>query len=359
MSLKLKAKSYKCRFLEAGVSNNNNISILIKADNLMMLAEKFKGVPVSVSHDDLTVDNVDNFKVGIVANVFKGDDGWAWCEFLVDEDEGERLLSQGYNISCAYTVLLKGAGGNHNGVDYDFEILDLQADHIAIVDIPHYTDAIVIKNSNNNKLKIKNMFKFMKSKNKENALKNSIEEKEEVFVKNGEDKIKISDLIDKYREVKNSESKSAEEEEAMILNEEDEVEVDGEMKTVAELLQNYNACMKNESKEGSKEEKEVEKEVVENSEDRSEKEDHYRDAEKDDASHISDLEEDMKDDAKAKDKLKNSKTVDSDFDIIKNAKKEFLKKSEEVEAPTSNFFEEDQERNALIQKIYGSSSSKK
>lgn len=355
MSLKLKAKSYKCRFLEAGVSNNGGVAVLIRAENLMQLAEKFKGVPFSISHEDLNPENVDDYRVGITANVFKGDDGWAWSEFLIDKEEGETLLNQGYNISCAYTVLNKGLGGIHNGVEYDFEVLDLQADHIAIVDVPHYTDAIVVKNSNNIKPKIKNMFKFLKSKNKAEAIENSMEEKEEAFVKNGEGKVSVADLIENYRKMKNEESESAKKEEEEIIDESDEIEVDGDIVSVGELLNSYKNSCKNES------------------EDKEEKEKHLDGAEKDDKDHIEDLEKDEKDDKESKEEIENSEDkkdedkkesvkneatkTESDFDVIKNAKKEFLEGTEEGES-LPNYFEESQKKIAAIQAIYGASNVK-
>lgn len=355
MSLKLKAKSYRCRFLEPGVSNNGGVAVLIRSENLMHLANKFKGVPFIIDHEDIDVDNIDNKKVGLATDIIKDDDGWAWCNYMIDSEEAEMLLKQGHSISCAYTVLQKGDGGVYNGVEYDFEVLDLEPDHIAIVAEPHYTGAIVVENSKKNinaKEKIKNMFNFLKKNKKEEIIKNSLEEVENAYAKNGEEEIAVADLVKNYQDfVANKKEEEKKEEEKKpkkeILNADDEVEVDGKMVAVKDLLEAYNSCKRKNEEEGDKKDDKDSKDAKqENEGDKDEKKD--KEVENEDKAEEGDK---KKDEDK---EVKNESDDDEDCKKVKNAKQKFIENADYKEQPKKGALSDIKKAQDAIMKIYSS-----
>lgn len=191
MSAKLQAKTYSCRFLEAGVVKYDNEMVYISQENLMTIAECFKGTPMIIDHQNITIDNADALKFGNALNIRKGEDGWAWCDFTADDEEAINLINSGWSVSCAYVPTKTAGAGVHHNIPYDREILEAKALHIAIVQKPRYEKALVFENSltNNNENmsneildSIKNAITAIPNAIAEgfkNAKKNEAEEKEE------------------------------------------------------------------------------------------------------------------------------------------------------------------------------------
>jgi hypothetical protein len=272
-NVKLKAFTYKGRFLEAGLvrypkTENKEIEgsiptselSLIKSKNLLKIAESFKGAHVILEHQDIVVgengerDNTDEI-VGYINNVwFNSEDGWVWCDFTVNDEDTINLISKGFTLSCAYYPEY-AQGGTYHNINYDHEIIGGEAIHLAIVDNPRYEEAMILTNSIQNK--VKNMFKIKKEK-KENSvqeieLSNAVHE-----LKNGEI-MSIANMIEIYRNNK--------EEEVIKVNADDEIEIDGKMVKVSELEAICTAAKKN-----AEEEKEKEEEAKKNAEEEEEKE---------------------------------------------------------------------------------------
>ena len=149
-------------------------------------------------------------------------------------------------------------GDDINAVVYDDEVIDIIKDdeitHIALVENPRYTDAIILENSidknsiqedfvnensTNNKIKnkIMNIFKFKSEKegSKELTLENSL------FEIDGEE-MPVSEMVSYYKNAM-AEKKAKEEEEkankCKYANGDDKIDVDGEEMTISELANFY------------------------------------------------------------------------------------------------------------------------
>lgn len=248
---KLKAQTFKARFLEKGVVKYDDEMVLIKPENLMAIAMDFKGAHVIIDHQDVAENEANDKIVGYINNVwFNENDGWAWCDFTVNSEEAITLINQGYSVSCAYFPKY-AEGGTYHNIPFDKEIVGGEAIHLAIVKNPRYEDAIILKNSIN---KIMTIFKFKKPKEnkaevREIELENALFEIEE-----GEN-VSVAEMVEAYKNSKKNEAKEEEKEEPKV-NADDEYEVDGEMVKVSELASAYKASKKKNESEEEKEEKE-------------------------------------------------------------------------------------------------------
>ena len=108
------------------------------------------GVPVIINHKDITADNADDLRVGVVSNVwFDEHDGWYWCDGVIWDETAQNLITdKGWSVSCSYDVkLADDTGGTENNIPYDIEFLDGVFTHLAIVNNPRYERANIVFNS--------------------------------------------------------------------------------------------------------------------------------------------------------------------------------------------------------------------
>lgn len=264
---RLKAQTFKARFLEPGVVQYEDEMVLIKPENLMTIAMDFKGVHVIVDHQDIDAANVEEI-VGYITNIWIESDGWAWCDFTVNNDDALTLINNGYSVSCAY-VPGYAEGGIYHNIPYDREIISGEAIHLAIVENPRYEDAIIIKNSI--KKKIMTIFK---SKKKESKVQ-EIDMDNAVFELEGGETVPVMNMMEAYKNAKDEEEKEAkkneDDEKESKVNASDEFEVNGEMVKVSELAKAYKAAKKNAEEEEAKKNAEEEEEKK-NEEEEKEKE---------------------------------------------------------------------------------------
>ena len=278
---KLKAGTFKMRFLEAGVVQYENEMVLIRPENLMTIAQKFNGAKIIIDHQEVNETNAAKEIVGYASNIRQEADNWAWCDFTVNDEEATELINKGFKPSCAYLPVATGSGGTKNNVPYDREIIDIVEDdtvtHIAIVENPRYEDAIILKNSI--KSKMKNIFKFTSKKEviKENSVK-EIDLDSTVFDLDGEE-VPVSNLVTAYKNQKDEEDKEKENEcdDKAKVNADSEFEVDGKMVKVSEMAKAYKSAKKNQEDE---EKKNAEDEEKKNAEDEEEKEEKKKEAKK-------------------------------------------------------------------------------
>lgn len=243
---KLQARTYSCRFLRSGPVQYENEIVAIYPENLMKIADAFKGFAVVIDHVDLDSGNADKLVVGYISEVWKNEgDEWAWCNFLVDNKNAIDLIENGCFVSCAYIPTETKTGGTYNNIEYQREIVGGKPLHLALVTLPRYEGAEIIKNSKEDK----KMLKFFRNSKKEidiDAVNTTIEvDGEEVSLQNA---------IEAFKNAKVKKNKAK-------MNESDEVDVDGEMVKVADLKKAYSASKKkntkkNEGDEDKKDEKE-------------------------------------------------------------------------------------------------------
>lgn len=172
---KVKAHIYYCRFLEPGLVKYENQTILIDAKNLDRIAKRHIGVPILIDHPqaDVTEDTIDSMiTVGNVCETFVNNNGfvieveedgefkfkeyepdhWAWAKCIIYDQRGVDLIEgEGWGVSNAYTPTKQNKGGiYHSSYPYDSEIVDVDAEHIALVKSPRYENVKIFKNSLDN-----------------------------------------------------------------------------------------------------------------------------------------------------------------------------------------------------------------
>lgn len=113
-------------------------------------------MPVIIRHKDITENNVNDERVGIVNSVwYNPEDGWYWCDGIIWDETAINLIeNNGWSVSCAYKIKkADNRGGTENNIKYDMEFLDGVFEHLALVNNPRYERANIVFNSNENDFK--------------------------------------------------------------------------------------------------------------------------------------------------------------------------------------------------------------
>ena len=108
------------------------------------------GVPVIINHKNLSKDNADDERVGVVNSVWYDDkDGWYWCDGIIWNETAQNLVTdKKWSVSCSYDVkTADDRGGSENNIKYEMEFLDGTFTHLALVDNPRYERANIVFNS--------------------------------------------------------------------------------------------------------------------------------------------------------------------------------------------------------------------
>lgn len=124
--------------------------MLIKKESFDKFINTLEGAPVIINHKDLTEENADDARVGVVSNVWFNDkDGWYWCDGIIWDKSAQNLITdKGWSVSCSYDVkLADDTGGSENNIPYNIEFLDGVFTHLAIVNNPRYERANIVFNS--------------------------------------------------------------------------------------------------------------------------------------------------------------------------------------------------------------------
>lgn len=156
-----KGRKFKSRFITPGLAGYPDQfgNVLIQKETFDKFINSMVGVPVVIRHKDLTQNNADDERVGVVSTVwFDEKDGWYWCDGIIwDETAINLITDKGWSVSCSYDVLeADNSGGTWNNTPYDMEFLNGVFTHLALVDNPRYEKANIVFNSKtvvNNKFK--------------------------------------------------------------------------------------------------------------------------------------------------------------------------------------------------------------
>lgn len=108
------------------------------------------GVPVIINHQDVSKENADEIRRGVVSDVWYNPViNWFECAGVIWDEAAQNLITdKGWSVSCSYDVkLADDAGGTENNIPYDIEFLDGVFTHLAIVDNPRYERANIVFNS--------------------------------------------------------------------------------------------------------------------------------------------------------------------------------------------------------------------
>lgn len=250
--------------------------IYVPENAIRRMGPTFAGKPVYVRHvNEVNLRTIQQDADGwVIESFFNKADGKHWTKFIVVSDKGQQAIRNGGKLSNCYVPTQKTAGGLHNGVDYDEELVDGRYEHLAIVDDPRYEESVVLspeefkdyctekeaeltrltnakdkkKVSNKGERKIMGLKMFKREEiedaldleatlvelpksGKEVTLKNAIEAADKLYnmhgyanadhmVKVGEEEMSVKQLTNKYMAA----CKNAEEEGEEVENEADEEE---------------------------------------------------------------------------------------------------------------------------------------
>lgn len=146
-----KGRYFVSRFIEAGVAHYEQFGdVLITKETLDKFIHSMVGCPVIIKHKDITDENVDKERVGVVSKVWYSDiDGWYWCEGIIwDKQAIDLIKNQGWSVSCTYDFESDKQPKTHNGKKIDMEFTGGEFLHLALVDNPRYERANIVVNSN-------------------------------------------------------------------------------------------------------------------------------------------------------------------------------------------------------------------
>lgn len=150
-----KGKKFKSRFIQPGLAGYPGQfgTVLVKKETLDDSIKTIVGAPVIINHKDITEDNADNERVGVISNVWYNEaDGWYWCDGIIWDETAQNLITdKGWSVSCSYDFLEENdEGGIENNIPYDREFTKLNFVHLALVDNPRYERANIVFNSKTN-----------------------------------------------------------------------------------------------------------------------------------------------------------------------------------------------------------------
>ena len=148
-----KSKRFKSRFIQPGLAGypGQYGNVLIRKETLDNCLNTMIGAPVIINHQDITDENADELRIGVITNVYYNDkDGWYWCEGVIWDETAQNLIKdKGWSVSCSYDYLEENDdGGTENNIPYDREFTKLNFRHLALVDNPRYERANIVFNSN-------------------------------------------------------------------------------------------------------------------------------------------------------------------------------------------------------------------
>lgn len=150
-------RKFTAKFLEPGLVSYEDIkegNCLLTKETIDKYLENFLGKPVVISHpeEEVTPQNFDKYAVGYVTDVYYNpEDGWYYCRGLLTKDEGKRLVEKGFSVSCAYSGNSIARNGTWHNIPYQSEIIDLEFEHLGLVEKPRYEGCRIYLNSKNNK----------------------------------------------------------------------------------------------------------------------------------------------------------------------------------------------------------------
>lgn len=247
-------------------------TILVPQNALEAMSATAFGIPVTIEHPGQPIDSESLKEIKVVGRVAKFDyesnsDLW-FADFVVDDDEAVKLLQSGWGVSTAWYANDYTNGGTYNNVPYDRELVSAKYEHLAIVRNPRYEMAVdpvfmnsketdtrqptddistITVNSHSNTLGGIKMFAKIWRTIREEVKAN---ENEELVLELEHGQVPLSQIVEELKASRAAKTQeAAPEEEKMpmkkVLQNEDEVEVDGKKMRVQDLVAEYMESKKN------------------------------------------------------------------------------------------------------------------
>lgn len=145
-----KGRKFVSRFIEAGLAHYEQFGdVLITKETLDKFIQTMVGCPVIIKHKDITDQNADKERVGVISRVwYDQNDGWFYCEGVIWNKQAIDLVkNQGWSVSCTYDFESDFKKGSYHGKQYDMEFTNGEFLHLALVPNPRYERANIVMNS--------------------------------------------------------------------------------------------------------------------------------------------------------------------------------------------------------------------
>ena len=259
---------FYARHMESGLAEYDGEKILVSTDAIKNMMPSFKGKPLYVFHKT-KADHLEDLKQeahGYVLDTFYNEvDGWVWSKVLVIDDVAHEAIAKGWAVSNSYIPTEYGNGGTHHGCEYGQEIINGEYTHLAIVPNPRYEGACIMSETDykiyceskeahlkelqnsTNSTKETGKMKFFKREKKEVT---EIDAETLVEITNDDgtvSEVSVQDMITAETERQNAKKNEADDKEK--VNDDSEIDVNGETMTVGELKNRYAAGKKNADEE--------------------------------------------------------------------------------------------------------------
>lgn len=270
---------YSCNFLEPGLVSYVDVDAgiaMLRKETILQMLPSFIGKPVIIDHIDVTPKDFEDHAVGYITKVWYDDyRNWAFCSFILKDDKAKEKVARGYSVSCAYDVLSTAKGGEWHAIKYDEEITGGSGTHLALVTSPRYEGATIqecrmLVNSKKAKITNPEIFVMLNNKQREDTMiklyrkenvkagavvdpKEPTKQKwngDNLFVKVDNEFVSLADLA-KHAPKKNSFVE--------LQTVENDIEINGVVHNVNDLVEGYKASKKNSDEEKDKEEDDKEK----------------------------------------------------------------------------------------------------
>jgi len=258
---------YYAKHFQAGTCKYEDNVIFVDNPTIKQCMASFDGKPTYIDHQIVDEDNLKDQSHGAVVRCFYNElDGWYWLEFLAFTTELEEKIQQGWSVSNAYSVLKKGEAGTWHNNPYDFEVLELEFNHLAIVETPRYEQSCImtpdkfklyneehkklvneLKNSidrKENKIGGKRMFQLFKTKKEAVEIDDNIS----VQLENGKD-VSLKEMVCVWNEMEKKKEEENKKNEKTYVKDEEVVKIGENEVSIKELKKAYNEKMKEEEKE--------------------------------------------------------------------------------------------------------------
>lgn len=265
-----RGRHFTSRFIEAGAVSYAQGVLKVSKEALDSFAQTLVGCPVIIRHQNITSENADDLRVGVVSSVrFDPNDGWFWCDGVIWDTEALKKIEQGWSVSCCYDAeQTTGEDGEWHNMHYDDELVTGRFIHLAIVPNPRYEDATILLNSKEEKsAMLFNLFNSKKIRNSENEGEKMVKKNEESIDKNAlKDEIMehINKAVKGEEKVDGQPEDSWYEELRAMLDKlaytESESEKSNEKDEDKDEDKEENSCKSNESDEDKEDDKEEKKE---------------------------------------------------------------------------------------------------
>lgn len=298
---------YYARHMFPGLCGYEKETILVDTDAIKRMLKSFIGKPVYAKHQPIDLTNLKEEADGYVVESFYNElDGWAWVKFIAIDDVIHEKIAKGESVSNGYTPTEWGASGQFHNVDYNRKVINGIFGHMAIVPNPRYEEADIFTPDEFNAYQENKRLEMEQLKNSKtpdgektmSKLKFWKNDKKEVEIdptathtftndKGEQVEVSIQEMIDTHVNAKKNEAdKKAEDEKENKkpkMNDDDEIDVDGEKMTMKDLVNSYRSSKANakknsdekseDDKENEAEESESDKKDKENESDETDKKD--------------------------------------------------------------------------------------